>query len=578
MRAAVLGWHMIRIVVSIGLLLSLGVNAQEEAAVVPPNGPFFVGSPFLLGVALPKKAPAFEPDFSALNTDFAYLVADRQAMPKRGNSGPMEMLRIHVLPKKPGDLELPAIPFASGDATIQTPPWKLTVKAPEESDEFSLSATLSATRCFVGQPLSLDCTWTIKTAIERITAVDIQLAHMRQASFSVLEPADNPKPGDKNSIGLPVSQTRVLGTTDENRIHFRRIVVPRQEGSFAIPGSRVLCSLDRGAKVSKRDGFRYPSYFDNQFFDEARGGLHLARVFAHAKEQTITVQPLPPAPRLFTGQFGSCTLAVSIEPKSVQVGDPVTLTVEISDNPFPEVIELPPFEDMPEFTRQFEIPGQRAPGLVREGKKIFRKTLIPRSDTIISVPVLRFVYFDPETGEFGDVRSEAIPLEVKPAAIAGASDAVLSDGSRLRNSLSKNTAGIHHNFSGPELLSPPVSKVLGQSPLVWLLALLLPPLVCLLVNHLTRYQQLARTDPAAARAGLARRQFRRALQRGRHSLEALYNAMRRYQSDKALGHVAEFADVLAQVENALFTTNGKGDAAPLWQAASRAIDHIEAGR
>jgi hypothetical protein len=571
---------MFRAILSFGLLAAIGLHAVDEAAVVRPNGPFFVGSPFLYGVALPKKAPAFEPDFSQLGADFAYLVADRQAMPKRGDSGPMEMLRIHVLPKKAGDLVLPPIPFASGDTSLQTPPMKLSVKAPEETDEFSFEAKLSATRCFVGQPLSLDCTWAINTAIERITAVDIQLALMSHPAFSVLEPADAPQANDKNSIGLPVSHTRVLGRTEENKIHFRRIVVPRKDGSLGIPASRILCSLDRGAKVSKRDGFRYPSYFDNQFFDEARGGLHLTRVFAHSKEQTVSVKPLPPAPELFTGQFGACSLAVSIEPNSVQVGDPVTLTVEVSDNAFPEVIELPAFEEISEFTRQFDIPAQRAPGVVREGKKVFRKTLIPRSDTVIAIPVLRLVYFDPETGDFGEVRSEPLPLEVKPAAIAGASDAVLSDGSRLRNSLSKNTAGIHHNFSTPELLRPPASKVLGQSRLFWLLVLLLPPAICLLVNYLTRFRRLARIDPAAARAGLARRQFRSARRRGSHSLETLYNAMRRYQGDKALGNgqVAEFATVLGSVESALFTTEGKGDAAPLWQAASRAIDQIEAAR
>jgi hypothetical protein len=569
---------MFRALFSIALFSGLLATAVEEAAVVKPNGPFFVGSPFLFAVALPKKDPAYQPDFSRLDKTFEYLVADRQAMPKGGNSGPMEMLRIHVLPKQPGELTLPPIPFASGTDTIQTPPFTLSIKAPEETDEFSFAATLSASDCYVGQPLSLDCVWTIDTDIERITAVDIQLAAMTHSALAVLDPHDGPQPNEKNSIGLPVAHTRVLGRTDANKIRFRRIVLPQQEGRLELPRSRVLCSLDRGVKIRKRDGFRYPSYFDNQFFDESRGGLMLARVFAHSKAQPLSVRPLPPAPSLFQGQFGTCSIAVSIEPESVQVGDPVTLTIEIADNPFPEVIELPPLSAYPAFAQHFDLPSQRAPGVMREGKKVFRKTIVPRSDTVNMVPVIRLVYFDPERGEFGDVRSQALPLEVQPAAIAGASDAVLSDGSRLRNSLSPNTAGIHHNFAGSELLRPPSLKVLGQSPVTWLMALLLPPGICLLINHLTRFQQLARSNPAAARAGLARRQFRRARRRAAHSLEALYNAMRRYQSDKGLSsdEFAEFAAVMAQVEDALFTHDGKGDAAPLWTAAARVIDHIEA--
>jgi hypothetical protein len=60
----------------------------------------------------------------------------------------------------------------------------------------------------------------------------------------------------------------------------------------------------------------------------------------------LEVKPLPPnAPPSFSGAIGSFTMATDAKPKSVQVGDPITVTTTISGRGNFDRVNAPLLED-----------------------------------------------------------------------------------------------------------------------------------------------------------------------------------------------------------------------------------------
>ncbi len=508
--------------------LCFGQDPSTNLAVVLPKQDLYIGERVIATYVLPGETGPVE---ARLPKPKGLSLAYIDGRPSPDVDARAFVVRVSVLATGAGDLTLPSLDLKGSQQLWRTPARPIRVKEPVPTDDLRITTQLSHTNLFVGQPVLLTVTLSLDVAVERVTALDIRIPIMEHSAIEVRDSLRNPRPGAPDSIGLPVSDARVVAWTRKETIVFNKVLIPRKAGSLDFAPAYLLCSLKPGEKDARRRGFQYPSYFDNQFFHKETDGAY-TRVYHRAPPIRLKVKPLPmKAPPGFSGIFGVCTLQLEAAPTDVQVGDPITLTLRVKDHAFPESVELPPLLNLPGFRGLFDVPEERAPGRLENGVRIFRQTLRPIREGVRSIPPIELSYFDLDSAAFGTVRAEALPLVVRPGRMAGAGDAVLSDGTRLRNTIKPLQDGITYNYSAEQVLNPPLFTL---NPFrAWLAALFLPPLLYGLFNMVTRDRQLALHDPDAARRRRALKRYR--LHRGRTSegdVAELLAALQTYLSDR----------------------------------------------
>jgi hypothetical protein len=101
-----------------------------------------------------------------------------------------------------------------------------------------------------------------------------------------------------------------------------------------LPSATLLCSYSE-PRSAKFKGARYPGYFNNDFFDEDVSGEY-QRFLIRSSPLTLRVQPLPEngRPADFHGIIGKFRAEATVDPTSIGVGQPVTLTLRALDRAY----------------------------------------------------------------------------------------------------------------------------------------------------------------------------------------------------------------------------------------------------
>jgi hypothetical protein len=184
------------------------------------------------------------------------------------------------------------------------------------------------------------------------------------------------------------------------------IVVPRRQSA---PRSRARSPFDL---FDQDDPFSDP-FFSNPFaqFGERR------EVEIKSEPVALEVKPLPPnAPPSFSGAIGNFTMTTDAKPKTVQVGDPITVTTTISGRGNFDRVNAPVIEDergWHKYPPSSKFKQDDEVGI--SGTKTFEAVLSP-NDKKQTLPLLAFSYFDPVKAQYVTVHSEPIPINVQGGA------------------------------------------------------------------------------------------------------------------------------------------------------------------
>src|SRR5437870_1966471 len=185
-----------------------------------------------------------------------------------------------------------------------------------------------------------------------------------------------------------------------------QVVVPRRLSS---PRSRSPFDL-----FDRDDPFSDP-FFSNPFgqFGERR------EVEISSEPVTLDVKALPQnAPPSFSGAIGNFTMTTEAKPKSVQVGDPITVTSTISGRGNFDRVNAPVVEDehgWHKYPPSSKFKQDDEVGI--SGAKSFETVLSP-NEKKQSLPMLAFSYFDPVKEQYVTLRSEPIAISVQGGAVA----------------------------------------------------------------------------------------------------------------------------------------------------------------
>src|SRR5437773_3266242 len=191
----------------------------------------------------------------------------------------------------------------------------------------------------------------------------------------------------------------------------------KAKAQVLVPRAR---SAPRPRSRSPFDLFDLDDPFSDPFFSNPFAQMGERReVEIKSEPVALEVKPLPPnAPPSFSGAIGNFTMTTDAKPKSVQVGDPITVTTEIAGRGNFDRVNAPVVEDergWHKYPPSSKFKQDDEVGL--SGTKTFETVLSP-NEKKQALPVLAFSYFDPVKEQYVTLRNESIAITVQGGAPA----------------------------------------------------------------------------------------------------------------------------------------------------------------
>src|SRR6266566_4470844 len=168
------------------------------------------------------------------------------------------------------------------------------------------------------------------------------------------------------------------------------------------------------------DLFNLDDPFSDPFFSDPFGSMgERTELPIRSETATLNVKPLPTnAPPNFSGAIGNFTMAVDAKPKTVQVGDPITVTSTINGRGNFDRMNGPALEDergWHKYPPSSKFKQDDDVGI--SGEKTFEMVVSP-NEKKQSLPPLAFSYFDPTKEQYVTLHSEPTAITVQGSATA----------------------------------------------------------------------------------------------------------------------------------------------------------------
>src|SRR5437879_983968 len=222
-------------------------------------------------------------------------------------------------------------------------------------------------------------------------------------------------------------------------VTYKTAIAAARAGKFEVgpvkAKAQVLVPRARNAprprSRSPFDLFDLNDPFSDPFFSNPFAQMGERReVEIKSEPVALEVKPLPPkAPPSFSGAIGNFTMSTDANPKSLQVGDPITVTTAISGRGNFDRVNAPVVEDergWHKYPPSSKFKQDDEVGI--SGTKTFETVLSP-NEKKQAMPVMAFSYFDPVNEQYVTLHSDPIAINVQGGALAAAGAAVVPPGS-----------------------------------------------------------------------------------------------------------------------------------------------------
>src|SRR5215831_9533867 len=209
-------------------------------------------------------------------------------------------------------------------------------------------------------------------------------------------------------------------------VTFKTAIAAARAGKFEIgpvkAKAQVVVPRRRNAPRSRSpfDLFDLDDPFSDPFFSNPFAGFGERREIQITSDPVaLEVKSLPAnAPPSFSGAIGSFAMATDAKPKSVQVGDPITVTTTISGRGNFDRVNAPLLEDdrgWHKYPPSSKFKQDDEVGI--SGTKTFEMVVSP-NEKKQTLPVLAFSYFDPVKEQYLTLHSEPMAITVQGGAAA----------------------------------------------------------------------------------------------------------------------------------------------------------------
>ncbi|MCE2456973.1 MAG: protein BatD [Dehalococcoidia bacterium] len=230
-----------------------------------------------------------------------------------------------------------------------------------------------------------------------------------------------------------------------------------------------------------------------------RGGLLGSSVTQYPTRQiNLSVRPLPPGePDAFTGAVGIYSIAAEVDSNTVDIGNPVTLTVTVTGEGNMESLPAPEWPEIPGW-RAFDNDAPYKMSIIDgkvQGSREFERVLIPSASGSHEFPPIEYSYFDPSDEEYVTLTSRSFSVEVLPDPGSPEADPLATS----EETEDAEAQDIRYIKPVPDSIARPTSPLTASS-VFWLLWLT-PLAGVLAVTTLVMYKR--RPDPVSSSRDLS---------------------------------------------------------------------------
>jgi hypothetical protein len=331
-----------------------------------------------------------------------------------------------ILPMKAGQFTIPPQTVRIGSTSLQTPELRLNVAS---SNRGAQPGRRSADSGDLRNIARIELVLPKQTAyVGEAIPVEIRISILRKnfaGRRSVEPPQLNIQGITMQTIHDPEERFQEIDGQVYYAATYKTALSAAKVGKFDVgPVSAqavVLVSQPNPNRRIPNDIFDMDNAFE-RFFSTQQVNVTL-----NSKPIELTVKPLPPnAPPNFSGAIGTFTMTADAKPKTVQVGDPITVTSTISGRGNFDRMNGPALEDergWHKYPPSAKFKQDDDVGI--SGEKTFEMVIAP-NEKKPAVPPLVFAYFDPVKENYVTLRSNPVPIQVEGGAAPATSAATAS--------------------------------------------------------------------------------------------------------------------------------------------------------
>jgi hypothetical protein len=334
-----------------------------------------------------------------------------------------------ILPLRAGRFTIPPQIVLAGGKTLRTPELLLNVAdSPGQPTTTRPSRGAQTQSTTAGDLVFAELIVPKKTAyVGEIVPVQIKMGFDARVHPRLVEPPEITGQGfTAQKLQQSSQNLETINGRPFEVVTFKTAIAAARAGKFEIgpvkAKAQVVVPRRRSAPRSRSpfDLFDLDDPFSDPFFSNPFAQFGERRDIQISSDPVaLEVKPLPAnAPPSFSGAIGSFTMATDAKPKSVQVGDPITVTTTISGRGNFDRVNAPLLEDdrgWHKYPPSSKFKQDDEVGI--SGTKTFEMVVSPneKKDTL---PVLAFSYFDPAKERYATLRSEATAISVQGGATA----------------------------------------------------------------------------------------------------------------------------------------------------------------
>src|SRR6266487_3221681 len=331
-----------------------------------------------------------------------------------------------VLPLRAGRFTIPPQTVRAGGKLLKTPELVLNV-----ADSAGRSSGARPSRGAQSQPVSARDLLFAELIVPKkvayvgeIVPVQIRMGFDPRIRPRLIEPPEITGQGfTAQKLQQSGQTTETLNGRPYDVVTYKTAIAAARAGKFEIgpvtAKAQVIVPRARSAPRSRGrspfDLFDLDDPFSDPFFSNPFAQMGERReVEIKSEPVALEVKPLPPnAPPSFSGAIGNFAMATDAKPKSVQAGDPITVTTSIAGRGNFDRVNAPVVEDergWHKYPPSSKFKQDDEVGI--SGTKTFETVLSP-NEKKQAVPMLAFSYFDPVKEQYVTVRSEPIAISVQ---------------------------------------------------------------------------------------------------------------------------------------------------------------------
>src|SRR5881296_314880 len=336
-----------------------------------------------------------------------------------------------VLPLQAGRFTIPPQTVRAGGKLLKTPELVLNV-----ADSAGRSSGARPSRGAQSQPVSARDLLFAELIVPKkvayvgeIVPVQIRMGFDPRIRPRLIEPPEITGQGfTAQKLQQSGQTTETLNGRPYDVVTYKTAIAAARAGKFEIgpvtAKAQVIVPRARSAPRSRGrspfDLFDLDDPFSDPFFSNPFAQMGERReVEIKSEPVALDVKPLPPnAPPSFSGAIGNFAMTTDAKPKSVQVGDPITVTTTISGRGNFDRVNAPVVEDergWHKYPPSSKFKQDDEVGI--SGTKTFETVLSP-NEKKQALPVLAFSYFAPAKEQYVTLRSESIAITVQGGAAA----------------------------------------------------------------------------------------------------------------------------------------------------------------